>query len=161
MDVAVGLTETGKVYIRRSDLERIARRIGVTVDELAARLGARPEQAGRGVRYVIDDLWGIVLGKLVELEERVSRLEGRRIEEDFGKVLDQAIRHSAGPTGYAPLRAVKDFVVSKLGISDAEFVERLAKLLSERRGKYVLLEGGDDKIYVNGKGYGYIKNTGM
>lgn len=161
VDLAVGLTEQGRVYIRRSDLERVARKIGVSVDELAAKLGARPEQSGRGVRYVIDDMWGVVLGKLMELEERVSKLEGRRLGEDFGKVLDQAIKHSAGPTGYAPMKAVKEFVTSKLGISDAEFVERLAKLLSEKRGRYILLEGGDEKVYINGKGYGYIKNTGV
>lgn len=158
MDAAAGLGDY-KAYVRRSDLERVARKLGLTVDELATRLGARPERVGRGVRYVVE--WGSVLGKLVELEERVSRLEGRRAEANFGDVLDQAIKHSAGPTGYAPLRAVKDFVVSKLGISDAEFVERLAKLLSERRGRYILLEGGDEKIYINGKGYGYIKNTGV
>jgi hypothetical protein len=55
---------------------------------------------------------------------------------------------------------VKDYVVSKLGLSEAEFVERLAKLVAERRGKYILLEGGDEKIYINGRGYGYIKKTG-
>ncbi|AEA11891.1 hypothetical protein TUZN_0395 [Thermoproteus uzoniensis 768-20] len=162
MELAVGLTEGGKIYIRRSDLERTARRIGLTADELAARLGARPEQAGRGVRYVIEDGWGLVLSKLLELEERVSRLEGRRVEgADFDQILDVAIKHSAGPTGYAPLKAVKDFVTSKLGLSEAEFVERLARLLAERRGKYVLLEGGDEKVYVNGRGYGYIKKTGV
>ncbi|MGC9169223.1 MAG: hypothetical protein ACP5HD_00570 [Thermoproteus sp.] len=162
MELAVGLTEGGKIYIRRSDLERAARRMGLAADELAARLGARPEQAGRGVRYVIEDGWSLVLSKLLELEERVSRLEGRRAEgADFDQVLDIAIKHSAGPTGYAPLKAVKDFVTSKLGLSEAEFVERLARLLAERRGKYVLLEGGDEKVYVNGRGYGYIKKTGV
>ncbi|MGC8582145.1 MAG: hypothetical protein ACP5I3_00575 [Thermoproteus sp.] len=162
MELAVGLTEGGKIYIRRSDLERAARRMGLAADELAARLGARPEQAGRGVRYVIEDGWSLVLSKLLELEERVSRLEGRRAESaDFDQVLDIAIKHSAGPTGYAPLKAVKDFVTSKLGLSEAEFVERLARLLAERRGKYVLLEGGDEKVYVNGRGYGYIKKTGV
>lgn len=161
VELAVGLTEQGRVYVRRSDLERVARKMGLTADELAARLGAKPEQAGRGVRYVIEDGWSLVLGKILELEERVSRLEGRRAEGvDFDQALDAAIRHSAGPTGYAPLRAVRDYVVSKLGLSEAEFVERLAKLVAERRGKYILLEGGDEKIYINGRGYGYIKKTG-
>ncbi|MEL9991713.1 MAG: hypothetical protein QXP98_05985 [Thermoproteus sp.] len=156
MEIAVNLTEQGVLYIRRSDLERVAKRLGLTAEELADRLGARPEQAGRGVRYVID--WGLVLGKILELEDRISRLEGRRPDGlDFVAVLDLAIRHSAGPTGYAPIKAVKEYVKSRLGISDAEFVERLAKLLAEMKGRYLLLEGGDEKVYINGRGYGYIK----
>jgi len=74
VELAVGLTEQGRVYVRRSDLERVARKMGLTADELAARLGAKPEQAGRGVRYIIEDGWSLVLGKILELEERVSRL---------------------------------------------------------------------------------------
>lgn len=160
MDIAVGVTADGVFYIRRSDMERIAKRMGLSADELAARIGARPEQAGRGVRYIIE--WSWIFDKLLDLERRIARLEGASQErganiEQFVAALDAAIRSTAGPTGYSSLRAVRDLVVSRLGLSDAQFVELFTKTVLQSRGKYILLEGGDYKVHINGKSYGYIK----
>ncbi|MBP1448401.1 MAG: hypothetical protein JZD41_00025 [Thermoproteus sp.] len=163
MGLILGLTDDGRLYVRRSDLEKAARKMGIGVEELAARLGARPEQAGRGARYVIDNAVGLILAKLLELEAKVEQLEARlgsrgdASSASFGEALAWAYSQARGPTGYAPLKAVKEMVASRLGISDAEFVKALADYVEANKGKVLLLQGGDEKIYVGGRAYGYIK----
>jgi hypothetical protein len=176
VSILLGLTEDGKLYIRRSDLERLAERLGSTPEELAERLGAREEPAGRGSRFVLDDPLGFLLSKVLEVEARLRRLEEaggmggvKRAEEgamgdarrvgpsEFEEALRWAYSQARGPTGYAPIRAIMRLVSSKLGLSEAQFAEALAAFAEANRGRVLLLQGGDEKVYIGGRAYGYIK----
>ena len=159
----------GELYIRGSDLERFARRIGVSVEDLASTLGARVVKVGGGVRYVISveslgELVSLLISRVVELERRVDELaivvgELRRAalpsDDEFEAVLRWAISRTAGPTGYAPLGEVKRLVQSIYQVSDAEFNRRVIALAST--GRYVFAPGGDYRIRINGVEYGFIK----
>jgi len=50
-------------------------------------------------------------------------------------------------------------VCRELGISEEEFSRRLAELVQAKRGAYILLEGGDVKVQVGPKKYGYVKRV--
>jgi len=65
----------------------------------------------------------------------------------------------AGASGYAKLVDVKNAVMQELGIGEDEFVKRLGELLQTKRGAYVLLEGGDVKVQIGLKKYGFIKRV--
>ena len=159
----------GELYIRGSDLEKFAKRLGMAVEQLASALGARAVKMGSGVRYVVDleslgDLISALLGRVAELERRVDELalavgELRRAaqpgDDEFESLLRWAIQRAAGPTGYAPLSEVKRLVQGVYQVSDEEFNARIARLA--RTGRYVLAPGGEYRVVIGGVEYGFIK----
>lgn len=140
--------------VARGRFERLAARLGIPPGELAEELKARVERAGGGFRYVIsmENFFAYVLAHLAPRGPR-----GAADLEAFEEALNAAVSRLAGATGYARLWEVKEAVTAELGISEAQFVEMLEALLKARRGAYLLLEGGDVKLAVGGRRYGYIK----
>lgn len=140
--------------VARSQFERLAARLGIPPGELAEELKARVERAGGGFRYVIsmESFFAYVLARLAS-----RRPQGDVDLERFEEALNAAISRLAGATGYARLWEVKEALVAELDISEARFAQLLEELLKARRGSYVLLEGGDVKVAVGGRRYGYIK----
>jgi hypothetical protein len=150
-----------KFGVRKSELERFAERIGLRPEELAAALKAEVVKTGSGFRYVISmrNFLYFVVARLYDcLGER--RWSAREISlEEFELALTEALSELAGASGYAKLAEVMDLVARRLGIGEGEFSRKLQELLQARRGHYVLLEGGDVKVRVGSKKYGYIKRV--
>lgn len=145
-----------KFSIRKSDFDRFVERLGADPGEVSKTLKAELVRAGSGFRYVIDmeNFFFFVLERVLEKRRKVT-------EEAFESSLDKAIEKAAGLSGYASLAEVKKAVIQELGISEEEFAERLADLFQKKRGRYVLLEGGDVKIQIGQRKFGYIKKVGL
>ncbi|MFN3804214.1 MAG: hypothetical protein ACK4SY_04085 [Pyrobaculum sp.] len=141
-----------KFSIRKSDFDRFVERLGADPGEVARALKAEAARAGSGYRYIIDmeNFFFFVLEGVLQRRRKVT-------EEAFEDTLDRAVERAAGLSGYASLAEVKRAVIHELGISEGEFVERLAALLQKKKGRYILLEGGDVKIQIGQKKFGYIK----
>lgn len=146
--------------VRKSDFDKFVERLGLSPDEVLSELKVEVVKVGPGFRYVVDmeHFFFYVLAKLHSRPRPVSQ---RAVDQSvFEQALNKAIEQYAGASGYAKLVDVKNAVVQELGITDEEFVKRLAELVQSRRGAYVLLEGGDVKIQIGAKKYGYIKKVG-
>ena len=150
-----------KFSLRKSDFDKFAERLGVNPDELLTALKAEVVKVGPGFRYVIDmeNFFYFVLSRLYAGAQRRPERAQEVTAERFEEVLNKAMDRLAGASGYAKLVEVKNAVVQELGIGEDEFVKRLGELLQTKRGAYVLLEGGDVKIQIGPKKYGYIKRV--
>jgi len=148
-----------KFSLRKSDFDRFAERLGVNPDELLAALKAEVVKVGPGFRYVVDmeSFFYFVLAKLYSQRPPERRREVTT--EMFEEALNKAVDRLAGASGYAKLVDVKNAVMQELGIGEDEFVKRLGELLQTKRGAYVLLEGGDVKVQIGLKKYGFIKRV--
>jgi hypothetical protein len=149
--------EEVKITLRKSDFDRFAERLGVNPDELLAALRAEVVKTGPGFRYVVslENFFYFVLAKLYS--QRPPERRGEVTMEMFEETLNKAIDRLAGVSGYARLAEVRDSVMQELGIGEEEFIKRLGELLQDKRGLYVLLEGGDVKVQIGPKKYGFIK----
>jgi hypothetical protein len=149
--------EEVKIMLRKSDFDRFVERLGVNPDELLAALKAEVVKTGPGFRYVVslENFFYFVLAKLYSQRPPERRREVTM--EMFEETLNKAIDRLAGVSGYARLAEVRDSVMQELGIGEEEFIKRLGELLQDRRGLYVLLEGGDVKVQIGPKKYGFIK----
>ena len=150
-----------KFSLRKSDFDKFAERLGVNPDELLTALKAEVVKVGPGFRYVIDmeNFFYFVLSRLYAGAQRRPERAQEVTAERFEEVVNKAVDRLAGASGYAKLVEVKNAVVQELGIGEDEFVKRLGELLQTKRGAYVLLEGGDVKIQIGPKKYGYIKRV--
>lgn len=150
-----------KFFLRKSDFDRFAERLGVNPDELLAALKAEVVKVGPGFRYVVDmeSFFYFVVGRLYAGSQRRPEKAQEVTAERFEEVLNKAVDRLAGASGYAKLVDVKNAVMQELGIGEDEFVKRLGELLQTKRGAYVLLEGGDVKIQIGPKKYGFIKRV--
>ena len=148
-----------KFSLRKSDFDRFAERLGVNPDELLAALKAEVVRVGPGFRYVVDmeSFFYFVVGRLYARSQRRPEKAQEVTAERFEEALNKAIDRLAGASGYAKLAEVRDSVMQELGIGEEEFVKRLGELLQAKRGLYVLLEGGDVKVQIGPKKYGFIK----
>lgn len=149
--------EEVKITLRKSDFDRFVERLGVNPDELLAALKTEVVKTGPGFRYVVslENFFYFVLAKLYS--QRPSERRGEVTMEMFEETLNKAIDRLAGVSGYAKLTEVRDYVRQVLGIGEEEFINRLSELLQAKRGLYVLLEGGDVKVQIGPKKYGFIK----
>jgi len=149
--------EEVKIMLRKSDFDRFVERLGMNPDELLAALKAEVEKAGPGFRYVVslENFFYFVIVKLYSQRPPERRREVTM--EMFEEALNKATDRLAGVSGYAKLTEVRDYVMQELGIGEDEFVKRLGELLQTKRGAYVLLEGGDVKVQIGPKKYGFIK----
>jgi hypothetical protein len=149
--------EEVKIMLRKSDFDRFVERLGMNPDELLAALKAEVEKAGPGFRYVVslENFFYFVIAKLYSQRPPERRREVTM--EMFEEALNKATDRLAGVSGYAKLTEVRDYVMQELGIGEDEFVKRLGELLQTKRGVYVLLEGGDVKVQIGPKKYGFIK----
>jgi hypothetical protein len=149
--------EEVKIMLRKSDFDRFVERLGMNPDELLAALKAEVEKAGPGFRYVVslENFFYFVIAKLYSQRPPERRREVTM--EMFEEALNKATDRLAGVSGYAKLTEVRDYVMQELGIGEDEFVKRLGELLQTKRGAYVLLEGGDVKVQIGPKKYGFIK----
>jgi len=149
--------EEVKIMLRKSDFDRFVERLGMNPDELLAALKAEVEKAGPGFRYVVslENFFYFVIAKLYSQRPPERRREVTM--EMFEEALNKAIDRLAGVSGYAKLTEVRDYVMQVLGIGEEEFINRLSELLQAKRGLYVLLEGGDVKVQIGPKKYGFIK----
>ncbi|AAL63096.1 hypothetical protein [Pyrobaculum aerophilum] len=147
-----------KFSVRKSDFDKFAERLGVSPEELLSALKAEVVKVGPGFRYVInmENFFYFVLSKIFEKKRPAQREVS---QEEFEDSLNKAIDRLAGISGYAKLVEVKEAVTQELGIGEEEFVKRLSELLQRKRGAYVLLEGGDAKIQIGAKKYGFIKRV--
>lgn len=145
--------------LRKSDFEKFAERLGVNPEELLTALKAEVVKVGPGFRYVIDmeNFFYFVISKLYT--QRKTEKTSDVTLESFENALNKAIDRFAGISGYAKLFDVKNAVMQELGIGEEEFVKKLTELLQVKKGHYVLLEGGDLKIQIGGKKYGFIKRV--
>lgn len=143
--------------LRKSDFDKFAERLGVRPEELLNELKAEVVKVGPGFRYVIDmeDFFYFVVSRLYG--QRKAERPGAAPPEKFEEALNKAIDRFAGASGYAKLVDVRNAVVQELGIGEEEFGRRLAELIQAKRGQYVLLEGGDLKVQIGAKKYGFIK----
>jgi len=150
-----------KFSLRKSDFDRFAERLGVNPDELLAALKAEVVKVGPGFRYVVDmeSFFYFVVGRLYAGSQRRPEKAQEVAAERFEEVLNNAVDRLAGASGYAKLVDVKNAVMQELGIGEDEFVKRLGELLQTKRGAYVLLEGGDVKVQIGLKKYGFIKRV--
>ncbi len=150
-----------KFSLRKSDFDKFAERLGINPDELLTALKAEVVKVGPGFRYVIDmeNFFYFVLSRLYAGAQRRPERAQEVTAERFEEALNKAVDRLAGASGYAKLVEVKNAVVQELGIGEDEFVKRLGELLQTKRGAYVLLEGGDVKIQIGPKKYGYIKRV--
>jgi len=149
--------EEVKITLRKSDFDRFAERLGVSPDELLAALKAEVVKTGPGFRYVVslENFFYFVIAKLHG--QRPPERHREVTTEAFEEALNKAIDRLAGASGYAKLAEVRDSVMQELGIGEEEFIKRLGELLQAKRGLYVLLEGGDVKVQIGPKKYGFIK----
>lgn len=149
-----------KFSVRKSEFDRFAEKIGIPPGELLDALKAEVVKAGPGYRYVIDleNFFFYVLEKLHGGQKATKRREVSLSE--FESALDRAIAATAGASGYAKLTEVRNYVMQNLDIGEEDFAKYLLTLLYEKRGTYVLLEGGDVKIQIGAKKYGFIKKVG-
>jgi hypothetical protein len=149
--------EEVKIMLRKSDFDRFVERLGVNPDELLAALKAEVVKTGPGFRYVVslENFFYFVIAKLYSQRPPERRREVTT--EMFEETLNKAIDRLAGVSGYAKLTEVRDSVMQELGIGEEEFIKRLGELLQDKRGLYVLLEGGDVKVQLGPKKYGFIK----
>lgn len=147
-----------KFSVRKSEFEKFAERLGISPAELLDSLKAEVIKVGPGFRYVIDmeNFFYFVLEKLYT-PQRKTRSEVSINE--FEEALNKAIAALAGASGYSKLSEVRNYVMRELGIGEEDFEELLTFLLQSKRGSYVLLEGGDVKIQIGGKKYGFIKKV--
>ena len=147
-----------KFSVRKSEFEKFAEKLGVSPAELLDSLKAEVIKVGPGFRYVIDmeNFFYFVLEKLYT-PQRKTRSEVSINE--FEEALNKAIAALAGASGYSKLSEVRNYVMRELGIGEEDFEELLTFLLQSKRGSYVLLEGGDVKIQIGGKKYGFIKKV--
>jgi len=150
-----------KISLRKSDFDKFVERLGVSPDELLSALKAEVAKVGPGFRYVIDmeNFFYFVLARLYANAQRRPERPREVAAERFEEVLNKAVDRLAGASGYAKLVDVRNAVMQELGISEDEFVKRLGELLQAKRGAYVLLEGGDVKIQIGPKKYGFIKRV--
>ncbi|MEM1924606.1 MAG: hypothetical protein QW680_04480 [Pyrobaculum sp.] len=147
-----------KFSVRKSEFEKFAERLGISPAELLDSLKAEVIKVGPGFRYVIDmeNFFYFVLEKLYT-PQRKTRSEVSI--DEFEEALNKAIAALAGASGYSKLSEVRNYVMRELGIGEEDFEELLTFLLQSKRGSYVLLEGGDVKIQIGGKKYGFIKKV--
>ena len=147
-----------KFSVRKSEFEKFAERLGISPAEILDSLKAEVIKVGPGFRYVIDmeNFFYFVLEKLYT-PQRKTRSEVSINE--FEEALNKAIAALAGASGYSKLSEVRNYVMRELGIGEEDFEELLTFLLQSKRGSYVLLEGGDVKIQIGGKKYGFIKKV--
>jgi len=148
-----------KFTVRKSDFDKFAERLGLNPEELLSHLRAEVVKVGPGFRYVIDmeHFFFYVMAKLHSQQKPSggAQVDGRSFEEAFNRAVDAL----AGASGYAKLAEVREAVCRELGISEEEFSRRLAELVQAKRGAYILLEGGDVKVQVGPKKYGYVKRV--
>ncbi|MEM0370368.1 MAG: hypothetical protein QXR68_07380 [Pyrobaculum sp.] len=147
-----------KFSVRKSEFEKFAEGLGISPAELLDSLKAEVIKVGPGFRYVIDmeNFFYFVLEKLYT-PQRKTRSEVSI--DEFEEALNKAIAALAGASGYSKLSEVRNYVMRELGIGEEDFEELLTFLLQSKRGSYVLLEGGDVKIQIGGKKYGFIKKV--
>jgi len=152
--------EEVKIALRKSEFDRFVERLGLNPDELLSALKVEVVKAGPGFRYVIDmeNFFYFVLARLYGGQRRLERPKEVTMEA-FEEALNRAVESLAGASGYAKLAEVRNAVMQELGIDEGEFAKRLAELLQAKRGAYVLLEGGDVKIQIGPKKYGFIKKV--
>lgn len=145
--------------VRKSDFDKFAERLGISPEEILSALKAEVVKVGPGFRYVIDmeSFFYFVLSRLYQRQNDKPRREVSL--EEFEASLSRAIDAAAGASGYAKLVDVRSAVTQELGISEEEFSRKLLELLQRRKGVYILLEGGDVKIQMGAKKYGYIKKV--
>ena len=147
-----------KFSVRKSEFEKFAERLGISPAELLDSLKAEVIKVGPGFRYVIDmeNFFYFVLEKLYTPQRKTRREVSIN---EFEEALNKAIAALAGASGYSKLSEVRNYVMRELGIGEEDFEELLTFLLQSKRGSYVLLEGGDVKIQIGGKKYGFIKKV--
>ncbi|MEM1889500.1 MAG: hypothetical protein QXN04_05075 [Pyrobaculum sp.] len=147
-----------KFSVRKSEFEKFAERLGISPAELLDSLKAEVIKVGPGFRYVIDmeNFFYFVLEKLYTPQRKTKREVSIN---EFEEALNKAIAALAGASGYSKLSEVRNYVMRELGIGEEDFEELLTFLLQSKRGSYVLLEGGDVKIQIGGKKYGFIKKV--
>ena len=147
-----------KFSVRKSEFEKFAEKLGVSPAELLDSLKAEVIKVGPGFRYVIDmeNFFYFVLEKLYTPQRKTKREVSIN---EFEEALNKAIAALAGASGYSKLSEVRNYVMRELGIGEEDFEELLTFLLQSKRGSYVLLEGGDVKIQIGGKKYGFIKKV--
>ncbi|MEM1663591.1 MAG: hypothetical protein QXD96_05645 [Pyrobaculum sp.] len=147
-----------KFSVRKSEFEKFAERLGISPAELLDSLKAEVIKVGPGFRYVIDmeNFFYFVLEKLYTPQRKTKREVSI---DEFEEALNKAIAALAGASGYSKLSEVRNYVMRELGIGEEDFEELLTFLLQSKRGSYVLLEGGDVKIQIGGKKYGFIKKV--
>lgn len=148
-----------KFSVRKSDFDRFAERLGVPPSELLDSLKAEVVKVGPGFRYVIDfqNFFFYVLERLHGSQPKKAKKDVTISE--FEEALNKAIVATAGASGYSKLVEVRNYVVQTLGIGEEDFARYLVTLLQEKRGTYILLEGGDVKIQIGAKKYGFIKKV--
>ncbi|MEZ0319168.1 MAG: hypothetical protein ABWK05_04135 [Pyrobaculum sp.] len=145
--------------VRKSDFDKFVERLGLSPEEVLSELKAEVVKVGPGFRYVID-MEHFFFYVLAKLNNKPKPVQQKAVDQSvFEQALNKAIDQYAGASGYAKLIDVKNAVVHELGITDEEFVKKLAELVQSRKGAYVLLEGGDVKIQIGAKKYGYIKRV--
>jgi hypothetical protein len=105
----------------------------------------------------MESFFYFVVGRLYAGSQRRPEKAQEVTAERFEEALNKAIDRLAGASGYAKLAEVRDSVMQELGIGEEEFIKRLGELLQAKRGLYVLLEGGDVKVQIGPKKYGFIK----
>ena len=150
-----------KFSVRKSDFDEFAEKLGVSPEEILTALKAEVVKVGPGFRYLIDmeNFFFFVLSRLHTQKKEAPPRQQAPSPERFEEVLNKAIDGLAGASGYAKLVEVKNAVTRELGIGEEEFVRRLQELIQAKRGAYILLEGGDLKIQIGAKKYGYIKRV--
>ncbi|ABP49717.1 MULTISPECIES: hypothetical protein [Pyrobaculum] len=150
-----------KFSVRKSDFDRFAEKLGVSPEEILTALKAEVVKVGPGFRYLIDmeNFFYYVLSRLHTQKKEAPPRQQAASPERFEEVLNRAIDSLAGASGYAKLVEVKNAVTRELGIEEEEFVRRLQDLIQTKKGAYILLEGGDLKIQIGAKKYGYIKRV--
>lgn len=145
--------------LRKSDFDKFAERIGVNPEELLSALKAEVVKVGPGFRYVIgmEQFFYFVMSRILTATQRREEPPRQVTLETFEEALNKAIDRLAGPTGYAKLVEVRNAVVQELGIREEDFAKWLSELLQASREIYVLLDGGDLKVQIGPKKYGFIK----
>ncbi|MGB9705781.1 MAG: hypothetical protein ACPL3C_10045 [Pyrobaculum sp.] len=150
-----------KFSLRKSDFDKFAERLGVNPEELLSALRAEVVKVGSGFRYVIDmeNFFYFVVSRIVTVAQKREGASRQIALEEFERTLNEVIEKLAGISGYAKLVEVRDAVMEQLGIREEDFARLLSELLQARRGAYVLLEGGDLKVQIGAKKYGFIKRV--
>jgi hypothetical protein len=148
-----------KFSLRKSDFDKFAERLGINPEELLSALRAEVVKVGSGFRYVIDmeNFFYFVVSRIVTVAQKREGASRQIALEEFERTLNEVIEKLAGISGYAKLVEVRDAVMEQLGIREEDFARLLSELLQARRGTYVLLEGGDLKVQIGSKKYGFIK----
>ncbi len=147
--------------LRKSDFDKFAERLGVNPEELLSALRAEVVKVGPGFRYVIDmeNFFYFVVSRIVTAAQKRGEPPRQVTLEMFEEALNKAVDRLAGASGYAKLVEVRNAVVQELAIREEDFARWLSELLQVRRGAYVLLEGGDLKVQIGAKKYGFIKRV--